>query len=246
MVEPTNFRKFSLNEKLNFSNEVIPVVEPVLGEQPGYKELVAEVKTSRDNLMKSSEGLSHPELTEEVNEGDNLRDGGINGVKGNATRSLNRKDPNWVAAGKLVLQAFHEFGEDMAYMSLANETAAIDKFLAEVDRNAELKAAITTIQSDVWLQDIRDGQQIVRAAIAKRDASNASNVLPSAYDAAKPLGASIDKLFRYINMKIEFEPKPELVDLSHRLNEIIARYKQVVKLRQTLREQGKEENQDKK
>jgi hypothetical protein len=241
MIEAVNYRKLSLNEKINFANEVIPVVDPTLGELPEYKVLVAQVKDQRDTLMKSSEGLSHPEVTAEVNEGDSLRDGGLGGIKSNATRSLHRSDPKWVAAGTIILQAFHDFGDDMAHMPMAKETAAVDKFLIEVDHNAELKAAITTIHSDAWLQDVRDGQQIVKSAIVKRDDSIAADTLPPAYDAAKPLGVSIDKLFRFINLKLEIEPKPELVALANRINTIIERYKKLIKLRQTLREQAKNE-----
>lgn len=240
------FRRYPIKDKQNFAKETINSVEPVLGGLPEYSDLVAQVKLDYANLVKANEGMDHPELTKVVNEGDNLRDGGIGGLVGNAKRSLNRKDPKWVEAGTLILQAFHTFGDGMATLSISQETTAVDNFLNEVDRNAALRGAITTIQSDAWLQDMRDGQQMVVSAVDQRGVERAADAFPPAIEAALPLVGSIDKLFRYINMKIEFDPKPELVDLSHRLNEIVGRYKQGVKLRQTLREQGKNENQDKK
>lgn len=246
MIESTMFRRYSLEEKQTFTQETIRVVDPVLGELPEYKTLVAQIKADRDNMMKTTEGLNHPELTHAVNTGDNLRDGGIGGLKGNAKRSLNRTDPKWVAAGTVILQAFHDFGEGMATLSIAKETAAVERFLAEVDRNPVLRAAITTIQSDAWLQDMRDGQNMVVAAIDQRGVERAADTLPSTVEAAMPLVASIDRLFRYINMKLEVDPTPELVALSHRLNEIIARYKQAIKLRQTLREQEQQQKLDQK
>lgn len=240
------FRRYSLEEKQTFTEETIRAVDPELGKLPEYSALVAQVKTDYSNMMKTTEGLNHPELTKVVNDGDNLRDGGIGGLRGNAKRSLNRTDPKWVAAGTVILQAFHDFGEGMASLAIAKETAAVGRFLAEVDRNPVLRAAITTIQSDAWLQDMRDGQHMVESAVDQRGVERAADALPSTVEAAMPLVASIDKLFRYINMKLEFDPKPELVALSNRLNEIIARYKQVVKLRQTLREQEKDKKDDKK
>jgi hypothetical protein len=241
MIDPTSFRKLSLEEKQNFTNQVLNLIIPVLGELPEYKVLVALVKSDFDFMKKTLEGLSHPEYTQAVVDGDSLRDGGISGIKGNATRSLNRKDATWVAAGTIILQAFDDFGDNMANQSMATETAEVDNLLAEIDRNPELKAAITTIQSDAWLQDVRDGQHQVKSSIEKRGASNASKTLPSTIEASRPLIVSINKLFRFINMKLEFEPKPELLALSFRLNDVIGGYKSGLKLRETLHKQKKQD-----
>lgn len=237
MIEPTYFRRLKLTEKQNFVRQFLPPVDRVLGSNPEYIPYVDRVKGDYSLFLKSTEEVSHPELTEEVNMGDNMRDGGINGVKGNATRSVNRSDPKWVAAGTTILRAFHEFGDGMANLPLDQETSCVENLLAEIDRNADLRAAITTIQSDAWLQDIRDGQKIVTDATDKRIALNAANSMPSTFDVAKSLSTSIDKLVSYINLKLEFEPKPELVSLANELNEIIAHYKQLYRQRQTLREQ---------
>ena len=61
--------------------------------------------------------------------------------------------------------------------------------------------------------------------------------------AAKPLAANLEKLIDYINLKIDFEPTPELTALANGLNEIIVDYNKKIKLRQTLRDQEKEKNE---
>ena len=246
MIETTNFRQMNLTEKQGFVSVFLPPVEKLLGKNPGFIPYIDRVKGNFDLFVKTTEELSHPELTEKVVEGDSLRDGGINGLKSNAARSVNRKDLAWVEAGRLILRTFHDFGDGMATLPLEQETTSVDNLLAEIDRNPVLRVAITTIQSDAWLQDIRDGQKIVKDAFEQRRAGSFANTLPSSFESAKPLAVNLEKLIDYINLKIDFEPTPELTALANGLNEIIGDYKKKIKLRQTLREQGKEENQDKK
>jgi len=240
MIESTYFRRMTLKEKQGFVSEFLPPVEKLLGKNPSFIPYIDRVKSDFTLFVKTTEGLSHPELTEKVVEGDNLRDGGINGLKSNAARSVNRKDPEWVEAGTVILQAFHDFGDGMANLPLAQETVSVDNLLAEIDRNAVLRAAITTIQSDVWLQDMRDGQKIVKDNVELRRADSFADTLPASFEAAKPLSINLEKLIDYINLKIDFEPTPELTALANGLNDIIGSYKKLIKLRQTLREQEKE------
>lgn len=246
MIETTNFRLMNLKEKQGFVSAFLPPVEKLLGKNPSFIPYIDRVKGNFDLFVKTTEELSHPELTEKVVEGDNFRDGGIIGLRSNAARSVNRKDPAWVEAGKLILRIFHDFGDGMATLPLEQETTSIDNLLAEIDRNPVLRAAITTIQSDAWLQDIRDGQKIVKDAVEQRRAGGFANSLPSSFVAAKSLAVNLEKLVDYINLKIDFEPTPELTALANGLNEIIVDYKKKIKLRQTLREQEKEEKEDKK
>ena len=123
---------------------------------------------------------------------------------------------------------------------MIEETTSVTNFLAEIDRNAELRAAISTIGCDAWLQDIRDGQREVEDAGAARLAMRMAKPKVAAYKEAVPLGKNLEKLLRLINLKLEFEDSPELLALSHRINEIVGRYRATVKHRQTLRKQAKE------
>ncbi|WP_320054094.1 DUF6261 family protein [uncultured Acetobacteroides sp.] len=245
MIDPIGFKKLSLDEKQNFTDEVFPMVKTALGESPTFKSYIEPVGTVYSRLKVAAKAISHPELTSDVNEGDDLRDGGTRSLKSAADHSANRTDPAWATAGQRVLNLFKDFGENMADLSLAKETTAIDNFLGAIDSNPELKKDITTIQGDIWLQDIRDGQQKVKSGIAKRDASKKSEEA-AATDIARELGSNIDKLFRYINMKIEFEPTPELQALSIEINKVIARYRKNVTLRATLREKAKKEKEKEK
>lgn len=244
MIDPIGFKKLSLDEKQNFTDEVYPMIKTSIGENPTFKSYVDPIGSVYTRLKQAAQTISHPELTAEVNEGDDLRDCGIRSLRSTAAHSANRTDPTWAKAGQRVLNLFKDFGENMAELPIAKETTAIDNFLGAIDSNPELKQDITTMHGDVWLQDIRDGQQKVKSGIAKRDASKKSDEA-AASDIARELGANIDKLFRYINMKIEFEGTPELKALSFELNKVIARYRKNISLRATLRENAKQENTNK-
>ena len=147
------------------------MVKTSLGENPTFKPYIDPIGSVYTRLKQAAQAISHPELTSEINEGDDLRDGGIRSLKSTADHSVNRTDPAWSTAGQRVLNLFRDFGNNMADLSLAKETTAIDNFLGAIDSNPELKKDITTIQGDIWLQDVRDGQQKVKSGIAKRDAS---------------------------------------------------------------------------
>lgn len=240
MIKPLLYRRLSLDEKLAFASEVISVFDSEFGSIPVLMPLVSQVKDDYSAVRQASIWLSHPELTQAVRNGDALRDLGVRTLKYVASQSLRRSDAAWVAAGKLILQAFHDFGDDMASRSTASESAEVDNLLAAFDRNADLRQAVSTIQCDAWLQDIRDGEQQVKRAIANRDAVQAEEPQSPAYKLAFQLVKSLSKLFRFINVKLEFEQTPELVALSHRINEIVGRYRASIKHRQTLRKQAKE------
>lgn len=234
------FRMLSLNEKYRLAEEVISALDATPNNVPELQPLIDRVKGSFDAVKQASLGLSHPEFATARRAGDALRDLGLKVLKYNASRSLKRRDERWVAAGKLILQAFHDFGDSMDRKSDAKETASVTNFLAEVDRNAELRQAISTIGCDAWLQDIRDGQQEVIDSRAARASIKIAKPKVAAYKQAMELGVSMGKLFRLINVKLEIEDSPELVALSNRINEIVGRYRTSIKHRQTLRKQAKE------
>lgn len=243
MILPTNFRKLSLTEKQNFTDEILPAVKTSLGENALFKPYIAQVEADLSHLKVSSQVLTHPELTAEIVDGDELRDGGISSLKQAATRAAGRRDPVWVKAGQCILNAFHDIGDNIAALPINKETSSIENLLGVIESTPDLKQAITTIHAEVWLQDIKDGQQIVKDVIKKRDTSKIEN--DSASDKARQLTVSVDKLLRYINSKIEFEPAPEFTALALELNKIIDRYRKTVKLRATLHSKGSQSRLDK-
>ena len=234
------FRMLSLNEKYRFAEEVISALDAAPYNVPELQPLVDRVKANFDAVKQASLGLSHPEIATARRAGDALRDLGLKTLTYTAKRSLKRRDERWVAAGKVILRIVHDFGDDMASKSVIEETTSVGNLLAEIDRNAELRAAISTIQCDAWLQDIRDGQREVEEASTARYAMRMAKPRVAAYKEAVPLGKNLEKLLRLINVKLEFEDRSELVALSHRINEIVGRYRATVKHRQTLRKQAKE------
>lgn len=240
MIKPLLYRRLSLDEKLAFASEVVSVFDSELGRIPVLMPLVSQMKDDYLAVRLASIWLSHPELTQAVRSSDAQRDLGLRTLKYVASQSLKRSDAAWVTAGKLILQALHDFGNDIARHSTARESAEVDNLLAEFDCNADLREAVSTIQCDAWLQDIRDGQHQVKRAIANRDAVQVNEPQSPAYKLAFHLVKSLSKLFRFINVKLEFEQTPELVALSNRINVIVVRYRATIKHRETLRKQAKE------
>lgn len=245
MIEDLRYRKLLLEEKQAFADEFLTAATKYFKDKPVYKDLLESVDTCYNNLVKTTQGIGHPEFAAELVAGDDMRDGGLGGLKSTATRGASRLDPAWQNAGRLVLQAFRKFDEGIAYLPHAQETAVVDNLLNEIDKNPDLKKSITIIQGDIWVQDIRDGQQTVKQALAKRTGSQADKMAESTFEASIPLGESIGKLVRFVNNKLEFESTPELVAFANEINSVITRYKAGLKTRETLHKQAIEDEKKK-
>lgn len=66
MIDPISFRKLSLEEKQNFTDEVYPMVKTSLGENPTFKPYIDPIGSVYTRLKQAAQAISHPEL--------NLRD----------------------------------------------------------------------------------------------------------------------------------------------------------------------------
>ena len=232
------FRKLTLDGKLSFCRELLPLLD-VAATDPSLKPFLQAVNTDHEKFLSLSSKLSHPQHTEDVMEGDAIRDGGIASLKMNAQRATGRKDEAWVNAGKLILNAFNDFNPNMATLPINEETAAVDKLLAAIEANAELKQAVLTIQCGIWLDDIKSGQEMVKRSLTTRDAAKSTDI--SAYEASRMVETSFAKLFRYLNYKLEFEPTPALVTFSNEYDKLSMRYKKNISLQATLRDSIKKE-----
>lgn len=239
MIKPISYRKLNLAEKQTFIDEVLNAFDKHPVEQPTIQLYIEEVRHDYDLLRASAAHISHTDLTQTINEGDAIRDDGLVSLKMVAERSTKRRDSEWVKAGQLILQVFHDYGNRMAELSLQKETATVDLLLSEAESNEELKKAIATIKAEDWLQDIKDGQQIVKEYITKRDKAKGNDSLPSSFEVAKSLGNKIEKLFKFINLKMEFEQDSALEPLVDNLNNIIKRHRDAVKRREALKKKTK-------
>ncbi len=231
-----------INEKGVFGKDVLAAAKPYGEKDPELKPLVDDVSTKSQILSKALDRLSVADITKLMNEDDDQRDSGIANLETYALSCSKRKDPVWANAGQVIVNALKTVGWDMNYRSNKEETNLIDTFLLMVDSQENLKKALTTINAQEWIDEIRQGHaRYVQHDAQRKDAEKPGSSITSK-DAAREQGAAIDKLFRYVNFQIEFKASATYATLADDINKIIAEYRAALKLRATLAENEKKKD----
>lgn len=241
MIEGYNYHDMRINEKGVFAKEVLAAAKPYGEKDPELKPLIDDASSKSEILSKALDRLSVADITKLMNEDDDQRDSGIANLESYALSCSKRKDPVWANAGQVVVNALRTVGWDMNYRSNKEETNLIDTFLLMVDSQENLKKALTTINAQEWIDEIRQGQaSYVQHTALRKEAEKPGSSITSR-EAARDLGVAIDKLFRYINFQIEFKGSDTYATLADEINKTIADYRATIKQRAT-----RAENENKK
>lgn len=244
MVEPSLFQEMRINEKGAFADKVLAKANPYGAKDADMKSLIDEANTKNQIFGKALEKLSLVAITKLMHEDDDLRDSGISNLESYALSCSKRKDPEWASAGQVVVDALRAIGWDMNYRGNKEETKLIDLFLAQIEAQPTLKQALTTISAQGWIDEIREGQASYKLHDAQREAAEKPGGGITSREAARELGAALDKLFRYVNFQIEFKGSADCTALADEINKTIAEYRATIRQRATNAE--KKEKKEKK
>lgn len=233
MVEPSLFQEMRINEKGAFADKVLAKANPYGAKDADMKALIDEANTKNQIFGKALEKLSLVAITKLMHEDDDLRDSGISNLESYALSCSKRKDPEWASAGQVVVDALRAIGWDMNYRGNKEETKLIDLFLAQIEAQPTLKQALTTISAQGWIDEIREGQASYKLHDAQREAAEKPGGGITSREAARELGAALDKLFRYVNFQIEFKGSADCTTLADEINKTIAEYRATIRQRAT-------------
>lgn len=233
MVEPSLFQEMRINEKGAFADKVLAKANPYGAKDADMKALIDEANTKNQIFGKALEKLSLVAITKLMHEDDDLRDSGISNLESYALSCSKRKDPEWASAGQVVVDALRAIGWDMNYRGNKEETKLIDLFLAQIEAQPTLKQALTTISAQGWIDEIREGQASYKLHDAQREAAEKPGGGITSREAARELGAALDKLFRYVNFQIEFKGSADCTALADEINKTIAEYRATIRQRAT-------------
>lgn len=244
MIEPSLFQEMRINEKGAFADKVLAKANPYGEKDADMKAIIDEANTKNQIFGKALQKLSLVAITKLMHEDDDLRDSGISNLESYALSCSKRKDPEWASAGQVVVDALRAIGWDMNYRGNKEETKLIDLFLAQIEAQPTLKQALTTISAQGWIDEIREGQASYKLHDAQREAAEKPGGGITSREAARELGAALDKLFRYVNFQIEFKGSADCTALADEINKTIAEYRATIRQRATNAE--KKEKKEKK
>jgi hypothetical protein len=233
MIEGYYFQDMRINEKGAFADKVLAKANPYVEKDAELKPVIKAVTEANAAFSKALEKLSVAAITKLMSEDDAQRDGGIGSLEGYAASCASRKDPVWSKAGQEVVNALKAVGWDMNYRGNKEETKLIDTFLAQVESQPTLKQALATISAQGWIDEIREGHTSYKLHDAQREEAEKPASTTSSKEAARELGAALDKLFRYVNFQIEFKGSASYATLADDINRIVEDYRATLKQRAT-------------
>lgn len=240
MIEAYNYHQMRINEKGTFADKLLLVATPYGEKDAELKPLLQNVTTANTAFSKALEKMSFVELTALMGEDDDQRDNGIGNLEGYALSCAGRKNPIWVQAGQVVVDAIKVVGWDMNYRGNVEETKLIDTFLAQIESQPTLKQALITINAQEWIDEIREGQTSYKLHDQQRLTAKNSEGKTTSKEAARELGIAIDKMVRYINFQIEFKNREDYRDLSFIVNTLISEITTTLKQRATRAQNAKD------
>jgi hypothetical protein len=240
MIENYHFQDMRINEKGTFADKLLAVTNGYGEKDAELKPLLQNVTTTNTAFSKALEKLSLVELTALMDADDDQRDSGIGNLESYALSCANRKNPIWAHAGQVVVDALKAVGWDMNYRANSAETKLVDTFLAQIESQPALKQALTTINAQEWIDEIREGQTSYKQHDQQRLTAKNSEGKVSSKLAARQLGEAIDKMVRYINFQIEYKNREDYRALSFLINTIIAEFATALKQRATRAQNAKD------
>lgn len=182
-----------------------------------------------DNAFSTNAGSN---LTEEIVALDHLRDEGITGIKQVAMGWAKHKNQTKKEAAKLIVASLKKFSTNIAQQNLATETTILRNWYDDVQSNAALKAALTTLDLLAWADDVNNDNNAFNAKYVLRSQQIGNNqnletvgeVLPNLVRQFKKLLHRIDSL----NNLDETNAYKALID---KINGLIKQYNDRAKTR---------------
>jgi len=118
---------------------------------PLYDILVKKNNTFESNFKAT---LKHP-LTNEIHLWDDKRDGTFNNFFKIIDGNRGHSNTSMSDAANLIYIVFKNHGPNVAKLKLNEETAVLDSFITEIESTPVLSAAITTLNLQIWIDDLK-------------------------------------------------------------------------------------------
>lgn len=220
-MKNVSYYLFSHNALFSFIRGVIDLVEKTNTEELGLKVFLKNTKTqfSRfDNALKRD--YVNP-FTQTMISTDRSRDDRFIGFKAYVAACKYRKNKNWLIAAEELERLIDRYGGELYKMSYAEESAALDNLIADL-QTAPFKKAIRTIQANDWQDEMIEEHEAFKALNQKRNETEDPNT-ETIGDTRKPAIRALRSLLSMIRLQEEAMDNPALSDLVAQLNKHISK-----------------------
>jgi hypothetical protein len=233
-MKNTSYYLFSHNALFTYIGGVIDLVEKTNTEELGLRVFLNNAKTEFSKFDSALKRDYVNPFTQALIAADQKRDDRFIGFKEYVAACKYRKNKNWHTAAEELERLIDRYGNDLYKMSFAEESAALDNMIADLQTDP-FKKAVRTIQAKDWQDEMTEEHQAYKALSQERNESSNPNT-NTIGDSRKPTIRAIKSLLSMIDLQEQATGNPVLSDLIEQLNNHISKSMSNARLSHSLNE----------
>ena len=218
-------------EFIQYMTDVLGFLEPhdvqvlQLAEQQGA---LAAVVAKLDAVYKEP---LNSELTPEIAALDERRDNAFRGLKSATENALRHFNPAVAAAAKLLYRNLSAHGDNIPGLGYTEETTVLRSLIEDWENKADLKAAVTTVNLNDWLQELKTTNEAFAKLYRERVNQDSQNATPPVSNFRPEAIEAYRNLFTHISAHATLSSDPVYAELLNRIDNLAGKYNQVVNIR---------------
>jgi Family of unknown function (DUF6261) len=170
-------------------------------------------------------------LTAELQAIDLRRDEAISGLRLVANAYSYHFDPAIKNAANVLAAAIDKYGAGLARLNYIAETEVIDSLIADIAADAQLAAAVTTLQLDSWITELKTANQLFDTTYINRTGSYASKPDGNLTELRLVTTKVYNELMAHITAHFTLTPSDAYTKLIGELNSLTEQYNRMVNSR---------------
>ena len=177
MIELMPFYQLRADEYFTFAERVLEIVNNNASETSTIHTLKTNLQAAKEkldaNLVKNTTKLE----TQKVKEMDHLRDDCFVALRDYIKACNRRAKDDWKAPSQLLINTIKNYGWTLYTENHSVESSKIKNLISDLETEANLMAAVATLQAAEWLDELKNAQTGFEAAVGERMTANSKITL---------------------------------------------------------------------
>ena len=222
------FKELIKDEVISWGPNVVKIITPFDPVALGLTPVLNEFQVQWDKLVPYMQNSAGSVLTDDITDKDGLRDKDLVGIKLYAKSVLYHRNAAKVAAAELVLSTMDSFDKNIPKQSIAVQTETVVKLVKLFETDAKVKAAMDLIGLTEWVPPLKATNEELGDTFIDRTREDGDKPDKNFLE-QRPMALAVHlKLLKVIDAKNTLAPDPKLDQIIGQVNELIAKYNQMV------------------
>lgn len=171
------------------------------------------------------------QFTPELAALDERRDTAYRGLKGAAENALRHFNPGIATAAKLLQRNLTAHGDNVPGLGYTEETTVLRSLVQDWETQAELKAAVTTVNLGDWLQELKTTNEAFAKLYRDRVTQESQNPTPSVSSFRGEATEAYRTLVTHISAHATLNTNPAHTELLNQIDTLAGKYNQTINIR---------------